>query len=225
MTALKYWLRLKHDTNSPLLRNALREAFESKSAWSLGINDIVETYRLRIFETNSRKDNLKLTFSAIKKLLEEDYLNTVKIKSASNPGLLGYLYNHSDNNYAHKEYLTHIENPTHRITVTKLRTSTHCLATANDQFKTDIASNKKFVCKLCSSGLPEDANHLILHCQHPKLIEPRQRLLKLIPQGLQAHPKILTLSLLNCSFQNVSTKNLQNIYKALHSLYKIRENL
>ena len=174
---------------------------------------------------NSTRENLPRIFKAIKDLLEKDYVNTVKIKSASNPSLKGYILNHSGNSYKCKDYLARINNSTHRNTVTKLRTATHCLATASDIYKTDIANNIKFTCKHCSSGEPEDANHLILHCKNKSLIEPRKCLLKLIPYTVKAHPENITLAILNCSFQNITQKTLQNLYKSLHSLYRMSEKL
>ena len=66
LTALKYWLRLKHITNSPLLANALHEAFECKSPWSLGITDILSTFDLTRFDRNSTRENLPRIFKAIK---------------------------------------------------------------------------------------------------------------------------------------------------------------
>ena len=66
-------------------------------------------------------------FKAIKDFLEKDYVNTIKIKSASNPSLKGYILNHSGNSYKCKDYLTRIDNSTHRNAVTKLRTATHWL--------------------------------------------------------------------------------------------------
>ena len=206
LTALKYWLRLKHITNSPLLANALHEAFECKSPWSLGITDILSTFDLTRFDRNSTRENLPRIFKAIKDLLKKDYVNTVKIKSASNPSLKGYILNHSGNSYKCKDYLARINNSTHRNTVTKLRTATHCLATASDIYKTDIANNIKFTCKHCSSGEPEDANHLILHCKNKSLTEPRKNLLKHIPYTVKAKPENITLAILNCSFQNITPK-------------------
>ena len=205
--------------------NALHKAFECKSPWSLGITDILNTFDLTRFDRNSTRENLPRIFKAIKDLLEKDYVNTVKIKSASNPSLKGYILNHSGNSYKCKDYLARINNSTHRNTVTKLRTATHCLATASDIYKSDIANNIKFTCKHCSSGEPEDANHLILHCKNKSLTEPRKSLLKLIPYAVKAHPENITLAILNCSFQNITPKTLQNLYKALHNLYWIREKL
>ena len=140
---------------------------------------------------NSTRENLPRIFKAIKDLLEKDYVNTVKIKSASNPSLKGYILNHSGNSYKCKDYLARINNSTHRNTVTKLRTATHCLATASDIYKTDIANNIKFTCKHCSSGEPEDANHLILHCKNKSLTEPRKSLLNLYHIRLRHTLKII----------------------------------
>ena len=124
-----------------IIANALHEAFECSSPWSLEITDILSTCYLNRFDKNSTRENLPRIFKTIKDLPEKDNVNTVKIKSASNPSLKGYIINHSGNNYKCEDYLTRIENSIHGNTVTKLLTATHCLATASDIYKTNIANN------------------------------------------------------------------------------------
>ena len=136
----------------------------------------------------------------------------------------GYIRNHSDINYRRKEYLEKVDDQTHRNTVTKLRTATHCLATATDTFNIHMADNEKFICKICPSGGPEDANHLILHCNHPLHLQPHKILLKSIPKLAKLSPKNITLTILNCSFKNKSSENFQKIYKAFNTLCKAKEN-
>ena len=105
------------------------------------------------------------------------------------------------------------DNQTHRNTVTKIHPATHCLATATDTFNTDIADNEKFTCKICSSGEPEDSNHLILHCNHPLLLQPCKILPKYIPKSAKLSPKNITLTILNYSFTNTNSESFQKYIK------------
>ena len=50
---------------------------------------------LNRFDKTSTKENLPRIFKAMKDFLEKDYVNTVKIKSATNPSLDGYILDHS----------------------------------------------------------------------------------------------------------------------------------
>ena len=145
ISALKYCLRLKYDIGSPLLLNALNDTFKYKSPWSLGITDILTTYKLNALEKNVPKDNVSKISSLIKNLLEKDYLNTIQIKSTSNPNLRGYIRNHSDVNYRRKEYLTKVDNQTHRNTVTKLRTGKQPPILSTQTWQTTKNSFAKFV--------------------------------------------------------------------------------
>ena len=96
----------------------------------------------------------------IKKKLKDLFLDQF-FKKLNNNRKLG-IYNTVKRNYIFENYLSEIKNPNHRVSVTKLRTSTHKFPIETGRYKNIPRSQRK--CTICDADEIGDEFYYLMNC-------------------------------------------------------------
>jgi len=119
------------------------------------------------------------------------------------------------------QYLDIIKDPRHRITITKLRTHSHCLQTETGNYSKNTDGERNYKCPNCNNNTNESVTHFLLECPWEKIKAIRSTLLQILPTKTEDHTE-LTKTILNLDFKSQDTTT-QKIYALVHKMYKIRE--
>ena len=116
--------------------------------------------------------------------------------------------------YSIRSYVNRIQNPTHRSTISKLRTESHCLLSESHVYL-DCSSN----CQNCTMGTQETPYHFILECQNKQLALMRQSITKRL--RITEHNKME-------KFREIITGEIPVheiifVYKTIHEMYIKRQ--
>ena len=121
--------------------------------------------------------------------------------------------------YKANPYLEDITNPKHRKTITKLRTSSHSLASETGNYYNDNNDPKNFLCKMCNSNENESVEHFLIKCPNPKLTHYKTKIHRHITQRHSLPPS--TKINADLIFQNLDN----TIARHVHFMYTDRINL
>ena len=125
------------------------------------------------------------------------------------------------------KYISIISNPRQRLTITKLRTHTHCLQTETGSYEKNRQDSQRYICKKCDDNKTEDIKHFLFECKWSKLIQIRNNLLNFIqkkcPELYSKPIEIWVSSILESNFPELENNEIQTVYKYVHRMYHIRE--
>ena len=169
LATLKYWLRLQKGTTNDLLDKAFKFNTLYGTEWTNGIKNI----KLDL-DLDNNLDDPKST----RKQLQETYKKLLKTKITTDQHRSCYSGLIHKNSYLQQQYLTKIENPLHRATLTKLRTNS---------FNYTSYDSDEIYCPKCTLREKYDLTHWLLRCTNNQLIQPRNNLLRLLKSALKAN--------------------------------------
>ena len=217
--SLKYWFRLKKGTGNGLLDAAFTYNEESSSEWMQGVKVMLADLNVEASTYDNANIPCERALDYIKARLKHKYLTYFNQKRKHSPELQNAIV--YDTPYAQQDYLTVLDNPGHRNTLTKLRTNTHCLnSNYLSRFKDTVDSN----CTLCSLNEEENFTHFLLRCRDSRLKKPRLDLLRYLRAiSYPIHISTVATNLLQFYKGNYSNITIQNIYRKLYRLYRIRD--
>ena len=208
LATLKYWVRLQKGTTNDLLDKAFTFNTLYGTEWTNGIKNIKHDLDL-----DNNLDDPKST----RKQLQETYKKLLKIKITTDQHRSCYSGLIHKNSYLQQQYLTKIENPLHRATLTKLRTNS---------FNYTSYYSDEIYCPKCTLREKDDLTHWLLRCTNNQLIQPRNNLLRILRSALKANNFTNPLKdLLNCNFPNTDITIIHDLYKHLHRFFVIQERI
>ena len=146
-----------------LLQSMLHTSFavqkELNLDWYSNISKLTNRFgkaeRLRIRLSTSMADNIR-----------KEFVKHWKASKEQSPKL--EFYNLIKTEFGTEEYLSLIENPSHRASVTRLRISSHNLYIERGRYETPLVPREDRWCAYCytttNQKLVESESHVLLHC-------------------------------------------------------------
>ena len=155
----KYFIHSKQQNQNPLLREAFELNWKNNG---FDCNIVKKICHLGNYNLPNDKQDVKHIISEIKKLYEDEWLNTL-MKQSNNKLRT---YNKSKYNFRFENYLNDIRNLKYRQALTRLRVSSHNLRIETGRFhkKNNYLPPKERVCQMCDISETEDESHFLLTC-------------------------------------------------------------
>lgn len=161
------WQRLNYETNNPLLREAFQYATKQRSSFSVFSSDVIVPNNFT--QETVTLQNLKTARSNMKKKLRNEYIQQWLVSKSSSSLDSRQKFTHKEikQDYQIEDYLEKIGNPTHRVSLTKLRLGAHSLRIQTGKYEnggTPIPVEHR-TCLVCKTNAIEDEQHFLMCCQ------------------------------------------------------------
>ena len=222
--AIKYWLRLTRGTKNKLLNETYKENVKIKSEWVQSIEAMLCINGFRNIWAEPSLANHETFHRDFKKRLDDQYIQNIREKiNNSNRFDILKLISSNDGKFTRQTYIDKIVNPQIREYFTRLRIDMNPLeSSATKKNKSETNG----VCKICTAGLPETVNHLILECS--KFSQERNELLlKLNQSDTQTNVNTLSSSKLLTYIINLECPNtcVKICCKFINTIYNSRKEI
>jgi hypothetical protein len=223
ISVIKYWLRSYGHVENDVLKAAFLHSDRNHSTWKDGVQNILTvTGAADVWDNPISKLKYGLDSQArtIQKTLLDIYYQNCQTELENSKKHAQYSQFHKIER-TKPQYLDKIKDPRHRITITKLRTHSHCLQTETGNYTKNTEGERNYKCQNCNCDKNETVTHFLLECSWVKIKAIRSTLLQILPSETKNHLE-LTKTILNLDFKCLDTTT-QKIYALVHKMYKIRE--
>ena len=183
ISVIKYWLRSYAWNENDVLKSAFLHSDINHSTWKDGVQNILTvTGAADIWNdpTSKIKNGVNAQARTIQKMLVDIYYQSCQTELENSK-------KHAEYNQFHgiertkPQYLDIIEDPRHRITITKLRTHSHCLQTETGNYSKNTDGERNYKCLNCNNNTNESVTHFLLECPWEKIKAIRSTLLQILP--------------------------------------------
>lgn len=226
--SLSYFNHLTHKPDTELVKQALNECLtlETKNIknWYTTVKQTQHTLNIPHPPDRPSKYQLKQTDRKTEKSLQQGYeklwhqeINTTKSRNKNKGGNKLRTYCKLKQNFAFENYLSVIDNTSHRAALTQLRLSSHPLNI--EVLRGTVINPSERTCKICNLNQIEDEFHLVIEC--PEYNSLRDEVIS----KLSDFPQVMNLSNTNKAIW-LLTNEEKTICKAMskfiHDCYGLR---
>lgn len=210
---LKFFHSLR-TTKNLVLKQSYICSMLNATEWAEGIQYTLQSLGLNDLMSTPRPPSANLIKYNAKCILKENYHVVLRNHNSTK---FTSLKPELPDNYTYRPYLNKIQNTTHRNTLTRLRTHTHCLLTETHYYTTNTSTTNE--CPNCLQCPPETVRHFLLECSNGRLSILRNKFLALFPRV--EDNGIFLKNILSCQIPNALIKPL---YAIIHDMYTKRAN-